>query len=730
MLLDKQQCNNIVKLDEGYYIFRTIRNSPAYFETKKKDVMAMVRQLSIPTIFFSLSAADTKWTNLLISLAKLLHNVTYTKSDIENMTWEEKCTLISSHPAACARYFHNRVQKFFKYVLHSPHSPFGHLEDFFYRIEFQHRGSPHVHGLLWIKGAPKFDVNSDLEVCAYIDSIIACTSNVSEEEQPYVQFQKHHHSKTCYKKFRGKKVCRFGAPWPPMTHSVILRPLNEDDDELNTSEYKIIYDQIQTTLTTMKPESNITFDDFLQKLGITEEVYILALQSSIHKPKVLLKREVQDIYINCYMKGMLSTWCVKHDVQLVLEAYSCIVYICDYMTKSHKGMSELLANACQEAKDGNMTLKESVRHMGNKFLNGVETAEQECCWDLLELPMTQSSVKVEFISTCPPDDRVFIAKNDAILQEMSPDCEDIKVAGNIDRYAKRPSQLEEWCLADYVAQLDVKTRTSNTVQQDIEDSSSQEDEPTTLFPIHLGNNKILYKRRKSKIIRFVNYKQKLDPENYYRERLLLYTAWRHEETDLYHGKQTYAEAFDCMKNMIQHKMAVYEPMAQILREPVEVFENEQISREYDDVAPSTQHEETQHELLETRQSESFEFFDPDRPLSQQQGDIAPQLHLPPTTFQHSVEIIDNIMSDEEYRHHIRSLNKNQYEFFSHIMNVATKKDKQELCWLNGGAGTGKSHLLKALYQGLYRICCTEPGQNRETNKVLIMAPTGKAAFNV
>ena len=145
------------------------------------------------------------------------------------------------------------------------------------------------------------------------------------------------------------------------------------------------------------------------------------------------------IYINCYMKGMLSAWQANHDVQLVLEAYSCIVYICDYMMKSHKGMSELLANACQEAKDSNMTLKESVQHMGNKFLNGVETAEQECCWDLLELPMTQSSVKVEFISTCPPDDRVFIAKNDAILQEMSPNCEDIKVAGNIDRYAKHPS---------------------------------------------------------------------------------------------------------------------------------------------------------------------------------------------------------------------------------------------------------------------------------------------------
>ena len=56
-------------------------------------------------------------------------------------------------------------------------------------------------------------------------------------------------------------------------------------------------------------------------------------------------------YINCYMKGMLSAWQANHDVQLVLEAYSCIVYICDYMMKSQEGISELLANACQKAKD-------------------------------------------------------------------------------------------------------------------------------------------------------------------------------------------------------------------------------------------------------------------------------------------------------------------------------------------------------------------------------------------
>ena len=35
-LLDKDSRDQIVKLDEGYHIFRTIRNSPAYFEAKKK----------------------------------------------------------------------------------------------------------------------------------------------------------------------------------------------------------------------------------------------------------------------------------------------------------------------------------------------------------------------------------------------------------------------------------------------------------------------------------------------------------------------------------------------------------------------------------------------------------------------------------------------------------------------------------------------------------------------
>ena len=56
---DSKYLDKLVKLDDGYYIFRQLRNSPAYLAARKNDIFAMIRQLSLPTCFMSLSAADT-----------------------------------------------------------------------------------------------------------------------------------------------------------------------------------------------------------------------------------------------------------------------------------------------------------------------------------------------------------------------------------------------------------------------------------------------------------------------------------------------------------------------------------------------------------------------------------------------------------------------------------------------------------------------------------------------
>ena len=91
-------------------------------------------------------------------------------------------------------------------------------------------------------------------------------------------------------------------------------------------------------------------------------------------------------------------------------------------------------------------------------------------------------------------------------------------------------------LADFVSLTDTTYTKYITQLSDDEQSiaeTSSDDENSTLnqttqnnilhlFPIKL-KNKTIKLRKHRKVIRFVNYKYKIDPENYCREKLLLYT---------------------------------------------------------------------------------------------------------------------------------------------------------------------------------------------------------------
>ncbi len=51
--------------------------------------------------------------------------------------------------------------KCFCKLLSSTNTLFGQVKDFFFIIEFQSKGNEHNHGLLWIKDAPKYGINSN-----------------------------------------------------------------------------------------------------------------------------------------------------------------------------------------------------------------------------------------------------------------------------------------------------------------------------------------------------------------------------------------------------------------------------------------------------------------------------------------------------------------------------------------------------------------------------------------
>ena len=91
------------------------------------------------------------------------------------MSWKEKSRLIQSDPVTCARHFDFQVQQLIVKFLQSDCAPLGKIAHWFYQVEFQQRGSPHIHMLLWIEGAPKFGEDSDEKVCNFVDKIISCS---------------------------------------------------------------------------------------------------------------------------------------------------------------------------------------------------------------------------------------------------------------------------------------------------------------------------------------------------------------------------------------------------------------------------------------------------------------------------------------------------------------------------------------------------------------------------
>ena len=113
----------------------------------------MIRQLGPATLFCSFSSAETKWIHLLRILGKLVDNKNYTDEELENLNWEEKCRLIQSDPVTCARHFDYQFNMFLRTFLMSDIAPLGKIKDWFYRVEYQQRGSPHIHMMLWLDDA-------------------------------------------------------------------------------------------------------------------------------------------------------------------------------------------------------------------------------------------------------------------------------------------------------------------------------------------------------------------------------------------------------------------------------------------------------------------------------------------------------------------------------------------------------------------------------------------------
>lgn len=155
--LNEEYIDNLIQHNQGYRFLKNFPSSPSYWEKEQIRMLAAIRQLGIPTFFITLSAAETRWFELLMNLSKVVDKKIISKNEAMQLSFNEKARLIQLDPVTCARYFDHRIRALLK-LLKEKDGIFGEnpVVQWHYRIEFQQRGSPHLHGLFWLQNAPEY----------------------------------------------------------------------------------------------------------------------------------------------------------------------------------------------------------------------------------------------------------------------------------------------------------------------------------------------------------------------------------------------------------------------------------------------------------------------------------------------------------------------------------------------------------------------------------------------
>jgi len=346
---------------------------------------------------------------------------------------------LRSDPAVADWYFTRRFELFLKYYFRD------HMKctDWYFRVEYQHRGSPHVHGLLWLANAPNVtQAPIDLvAAAAYADKHISAMNPRGDVDSvprgafllathpasvPYAQvpdYLKDYSDliNTCMRHTRcqegrcirmrtlanGKRefVCRYGFPKPHQDKTVCrfdVLPVKDSNKK--------------NAVATAPAEG--------------EEYCVLKYI------RILMEYRRNESLVATHSPSMLSAWRANCEMQLIVHLDAVRRYVVKYLTKGEPVSSylKLIREMATSTLNSWDSSKRAVQSIILATVGCRDYSAQECAHHLLQLPL--------FFCT-----RIFETVNTSGLR-----CVDGEGAmtNNLDRYAKRHPELENVTLFEFV----------------------------------------------------------------------------------------------------------------------------------------------------------------------------------------------------------------------------------------------------------------------------------------
>ena len=128
---------------------------------------------------------------------------------------------------------------------------------------------------------------------------------------------------------------------------------DKDDDSIDMNTVSNALSRVRKEL--IDGNVDVSIEQLLNNAKVLVRHYEKALEISTKGNAIVLKREPKECKINNYNPNVMLAW--QANIQYVLNAYTCVMYVASYMMKSEREMGELLRNIAKENRTDEMKLQ-------------------------------------------------------------------------------------------------------------------------------------------------------------------------------------------------------------------------------------------------------------------------------------------------------------------------------------------------------------------------------------
>ena len=358
-------------------------------------------------------------------------------------------------------------------------------------------------------------------IARFADKFITCTLKDPDTRDIVEEVNTHHHTRACRK--YNSSICRFAFPRYPATKTLVSIPARiryKDEcvrDEI-ISRAKCTLKLVRDVLidaekineickkypVDMDRSSNKDYLEMIQKqrlpavLRESKVDKLLKIQRDLKLPedlredrfccelihqyhemlkistggyKIILKRDIDELYVNNYNKEWIRTWNANMDLQITLDHFAIITYISDYMLKDDTGTMEFIMKALKDTES--QELRERLKTVKNTFLTHRQIGEAEAYYRLIpSLNLSGSNCTTLYIHTGFRQNRsVFLKSLSEEEAKVWPKEKVVTVSGKPgkfftkaisveDRYDERPEDLQFMSLAQFAKRLTKSSKKS------------------------------------------------------------------------------------------------------------------------------------------------------------------------------------------------------------------------------------------------------------------------------